>query len=73
LAIVPSVFTSAWAICRLVIPRVTATVDEQPERATVRATLRVAPGEEHEIELPLVNEEGFWRVASLVPLARLSR
>ena len=49
------------------------TVDEQPERATVRATLRVGAGEEREVELPLVKEEGFWRVASLEPLARLTR
>ena len=48
------------------------TVDEQPERATVRATLRLSPGEEHQVELPLVKEEGSWRVASLEPLRALA-
>jgi hypothetical protein len=50
----------------------TETVEEQDDRATVRATVRVGAGEERTLELPLVKEEGFWRVASLEPLGALA-
>lgn len=49
------------------------TVDERESRATVRATLRVGAGEERDVELPLVKEEGFWRVASIESLRALAR
>ena len=49
------------------------TVDEQADRATVRATLRLGAGEEREVELPLVKEAGLWRVASVEPLHALTR
>jgi hypothetical protein len=39
----------------------------------VRATLRLGAGEERQIELPMVKEEGFWRVASIEPLRALTR
>jgi hypothetical protein len=64
----PEVAERLGAVSRLT----TETVAEQDDRATVRATLRVGAGEERTLELSLVKEEGFWRVASLEPLRALA-
>jgi hypothetical protein len=50
-----------------------AVVDERDDRATVRATLRAGAGEEHQVDLPLVKEEGLWHVASVEPLRQLAQ
>lgn len=41
---------------------------EQGERATAQLLVKTSDGQERPLELPLVKEQGEWKVASLEPL-----
>lgn len=46
--------------------------EEQAESATATAIVQFDGGTELEIELPMVREEGIWRIASIQPLLNLA-